>query len=189
MVSSRFYFLHASATALSSASYVMATHSMFSATETLGGTAAVLTYSFISKDVIGQLGSLVVLRYSSLADTSPKKCIVASAFLECMATFGELATPLVPQHFTLLAGTSNVLHNIAFSGFGAITSKIVAHMAPAHVLGQTFARVGATTTLASSVGMWIGLGLVPYLGAVPFFVLGISVARYMLTMALARNIV
>lgn len=137
---------------------VISTHSMLSV---LGKSSTELTLSvnFIGKDFIGQLGALTYMnKLGNKADKDPKKFIKYSMILQQSSTFLESFTPLLPiEAFIPLAGFSNIMMNISFTGFGAINAKIIPKLAEDNNIGEIYAKLSVINTIGSSLGMGLGL--------------------------------
>ena len=140
---------------------VISTHSVLSV---LGKSSTELTLSvnFIGKDLIGQLGALTYMnKLGNKADKEPKKFIKYSMILQQSSTFLESFTPLLPiEAFIPVAGLSNIMMNISFTGFGAINAKIIPKLAEDNNIGEIYAKLSVINTIGSSLGMGLGLGVV-----------------------------
>ena len=140
---------------------VISTHSMLSV---LGKSSTELTLSvnFIGKDLIGQLGALTYMnKLGNKADKEPKKFIKYSMILQQSSAFLESFTPLLPiEAFIPVAGLSNIMMNISFTGFGAINAKIIPKLAEDNNIGEIYAKLSVINTMGSSLGMGLGLGVV-----------------------------
>jgi hypothetical protein len=143
---------------------VISTHSMLSV---LGKVSTELTLSvnFIGKDLIGQVGALTYMnKMGKKADKEPQKFIKNSMILQQSSVFLESFTPLLPiEAFIPVAGLSNIMMNISFTGFGAINAKIIPKLAEDDNVGEIYAKLTVINTIASSLGMGLGLGVVAFI--------------------------
>jgi len=143
---------------------VLATHSTLSV---LGKSSTELTLStnFIGKDIIGQIGSLLYMnRMAKNADKDPKKFIKYSMIIQQSSVFLESTTPLLPiQMFIPIAGVSNIMMNISFTGCGAINAKIIPLLAEDNNIGEIYAKLTIINTISSSIGMGLGLCIIGFI--------------------------
>lgn len=146
---------------IASAENVMSTHSILSV---LGNTSTELTLStnFISKDLVGQLGALYYMnKMGNKSDNDPKKFIKYSLILQQSSIFLDSMTPLLPLGvFIPIAGLSNIMMNISFTGFGAVNTKVITKLAKDDNVGEIYSKLSVINTLGSSLGMVLGMGIV-----------------------------
>jgi hypothetical protein len=136
----------------------MTTHSMLDVVADTNATSGIRTMNYIGKDVIGQLGSLVYMsRMGVLSDKEPKGFSIKSGVLQQMS-FGLMSiTPMIGSDLFLpLAGSANLLSNISFTGYGAINAKCIQEMSDDNI-GEIYARLTTVNTLASSLGLGLGI--------------------------------
>lgn len=157
---------------------VLGTHSMLNV---LGKSSTELTLSvnFIGKDLIGQLGALTYIsKMGKKADSDTKKFIKYSMILQQSSCWLESLTPFLPINvFILVAGFSNIMMNISFTGFGAINAKIISRLAfyeevkPDQTsdikekqkldnIGEIYSKLSVINTFGSSFGMSLGLAVI-----------------------------
>jgi hypothetical protein len=67
---------------------------------------------------------------------------------------------MLPEYFLPVAGVSNILSNISFIGFGAINAKCIQKLATDENIGEIYAKISVFNTIGSSVGLFIGLGII-----------------------------
>lgn len=160
-----------------STEYVMSTHSMLSV---LGGASTELTLStsYISKDLIGQLGALYYMnKMGNKSDNDTHKFIKYSLVLQQSSVFLDSFTPLLPiKMFIPIAGVSNIMMNISFTGFGAANAKVITLLAQENNVGEIYSKLSAINTLGSSAGMVIGMGIV---GMIPDHTMRLSVLPFL----------
>lgn len=143
--------------ALISVETAVATHNMLDAMSS--GSDTLRTVNYIGKDVIGQLGGLWFMsKMSYKADKYPKRFLLYSNLVQQMAYMGICATPLAPDYFLPIAGASNLLLNLSFTGFGAINAKCIQGLSASNI-GEAYAKISVVNTLGSSLGLLAGLGL------------------------------
>jgi hypothetical protein len=143
-------------TALVSVQTAMSTHSMLDVV----GDSSYRSFNYIGKDIIGQVGGLYYMTHmASKSDDEPKKVLWYSNAVQQSSYFIMSATPLVSSDLFLpMAGFSNTLANISFTGYGAINAKCIRHLSVDGAnTGEIYARITTMNTLASSVGLTIGV--------------------------------
>jgi hypothetical protein len=162
-----------------SVEHVLASHSMLSSMG-CSTSGTLMTTNYIGKDLIGQVGSLLWIRYvGKRIDVDLKKNIRMLNLLHQSAIFTECLIPfLSPGYFIWVAGTTNVINNICFIGTGAVNAKIIPKISPDNI-GETYANITTLNTIASSLGMLLGIGIISkvhdhsiIVGMIPF--LGIA---------------
>ena len=137
----------------------MATHSMLHAIGT--NVETIRTVNYIGKDIIGQIGCLAYISKSGKkADKEPRQFLFYSNILQQLSYVSICATPMLPEYFLPVAGLSNILSNISFIGFGAINAKCIQKLATDENIGEIYAKVSVFNTIGSSVGLFIGLGII-----------------------------
>lgn len=143
---------------------VLGTHSTLSV---LGKSSTELTLSanFIGKDIIGQIGSLLYInKMGKKVDKDPKKFIKYSMIIQQSSVFLESVTPLLPTSmFIPIAGFSNIMMNISFTGCGAINAKIIPLLAEDNNIGEIYSKITIINTISSSIGMGLGLCIIGYI--------------------------
>lgn len=136
----------------------LAVHSMLHAIGSDSDT--IRTANYIGKDIIGQIGGFAYMaRMGKKADTDSKRFLLYSNILQQVSFISVCVTPLVPCYFLPIAGCSNILSNISFTGFGAINAKCIQTLAVDNNMGEIYAKVSMINTLGSSIGLLIGLGI------------------------------
>lgn len=145
-------------TALVSLQTAMSTHSMLDVV----GDSSYRSFNYIGKDVIGQVGSLYYMtRMGSKTDDEPKKVLWYSNAVQQSSYFIMSATPLLSSDLFLpFAGFSNTLANISFTGYGAINAKCIRHLSnDGENTGEIYSKITTFNTLASSIGLTLGVGV------------------------------
>lgn len=139
-----------------SAEHALATHSMLHAIDTNSET--IRTVNYIGKDIIGQLGSLwYMAKLGEKADKQSKCFILYSNIVQQTSLLATCITPFATSYFLPIAGCSNILSNISFTGFGAINAKCIQSLAIDDNMGETYAKITVINTFASSLGLFLGL--------------------------------
>jgi hypothetical protein len=143
---------------LVSAESAMATHSMLHAIG--NGSESIKTANYIGKDIIGQIGGLAYMaNMGQKADKEPRRFLFYSNMLQQSAYMSICLTPLCPDYFLPLAGASNILTNISYTGFGAINAKCIQTLATDNNMGEMYAKVTVINTMGSSIGLVLGIGI------------------------------
>jgi len=116
---------------------------------------------FVGKDIIGQLGSLLVMSgLSTTVDSKPRRFVRLAHVLQQGSMGFMYLAPLYPQWFLTIGGVSNMLASVSFMCFGALNAKCI-QVAAAEKgnAGELYARLTIQQTLASTLGLGLGLGL------------------------------
>jgi hypothetical protein len=118
------------------------------------------TLNFIGKDIVGQLSSLAVMMgLTKHIDSDPRKFMFQSQFLYQTSMSLMLLAPACSTYFLPIAGLGNMLGNVAFMGFGGINAKCIQALATDNNVGELYSKLTITQTLASSIGMSLGVAL------------------------------
>lgn len=134
----------------------LTTHSMLNAIN--NDSEFIRTFNYIGKDIIGQIGGLTYMaKMGQKADKSPKRFLLYSNILQQSAYMSMSITPLLSNYFLPIAGFSNILSNISYTGFGAINAKCIQILAIDNNVGEIYAKISVVNTLGSSIGLLLGL--------------------------------
>lgn len=131
--------------------------------ETISSNTAVnnIAFNYVGKDILGQLGSLaIVSAVGKYIDKNPENFLRCSIILQQASFLVEASTPLFPSElFVLIAGGSNVVKCISFTGFGAINVKVMERLSEdgGKNLGEIYSKIASLNTVTSSIGMALGL--------------------------------
>ena len=119
------------------------------------------TVNYIGKDVIGQIGGLMYMSKMAInADKKPDKFLMYSHVIQQSSFFLTFITPLFPSYFLVIAGVSNILTNVSFTGYGALNAKAIQELAiDGSGVGENYAKITGVNTLGSSIGLALGIGL------------------------------
>lgn len=141
----------------------MSTHSMLNVVSDPEG-EAYRTINYIGKDVIGQVSALVYMSHmSDKSDSKPMHFLVYSNLIQQTSFIMLSVTPLMSHSLFLpLAGVSNLMSNVSFTGYGAINAKCIQSMSNNNT-GEIYSKITTLNTLASSIGLGIGIGVCLFL--------------------------
>ena len=145
---------------LSSAESALSTHSMLQAVNT-PDSDIMRTFNYIGKDIIGQLGGLFFMaRIGKQADERPKRFLLYSNIFQQLAFTSVCLSPYFPSYFLPIAGLSNIMFNLSFTGFGAINAKCIYVLSnKSNNTGEIYAKITVINTFGSSIGLLLGLGI------------------------------
>jgi hypothetical protein len=106
-------------------------------------------------------GLIYISKMSVRADTNPKSFLIYSNILQQSSFVLMSLTPFIDySYFIFLAGMSNILVNISFTGFGAINAKCVQKLSIDNNICEIYSKITVVNTIASSIGLGVGLGLI-----------------------------
>lgn len=146
-------------TMLVSIQTAMATHSML---DVVGDpiSESYRTINYIGKDVIGQFGSLAYMSYmGEKSDKNSKDFLLYSNITQQASFILMSITPMISNFYFLpVAGMSNLLSNISFTGYGAINAKCIQEMSNDNI-GEIYSKITTVNTMASSIGLGIGIAV------------------------------
>jgi hypothetical protein len=141
----------------------ISTDSMF---HVIGG-SEYQTMNYIGKDIIGQTGGLLFMSYfGKKSDLDPKKFLGYSNLIQQSSFFILSSTPLLsPTLFLPVAGASNLLANISFTGYGAVNAKCIQAMSEQNNIGvgELYSKITTVNTFASTIGLAMGVGISSYI--------------------------
>ena len=83
-------------------------------------------------------------------------------YIQQTAFMSVCLTPYAPEYFLPVAGLSNIMVNLSFTGFGAINAKCIKELSTGsdnENMGEIYAKVAVLNTFGSSIGLLIGLGV------------------------------
>ena len=118
-------------------------------------------FQFIGKDIVGQVGSLLVMSgLSSTVDSNPRRFVKTAHLLQQTGVGLLYLTPFYPHWFMSIGGVSNMMISVSFMCFGALNAKCIQKAAAEkNNAGQMYATLTIQQTLASSIGLGLGLTL------------------------------
>ena len=118
------------------------------------------TINYFGKDVIGQLGGLLILsKVGDKADKNPKKFLLYSNIIQQVGFLSVSLTPMFPNYFLPIAGISNILTNLSFTGFGAVNAKCINKLSTNDNIAELYSKISIINTLGSSIGLILGIGI------------------------------
>lgn len=136
---------------------VMANHSMLNC---IGqdSAGALVTSSFIGKDLFGQIGGISYLLCTSKGvDNDPEKNLKKMAIIQQLAFVAESMTPLLPcSYFLPVASVSNIAVNVSYIGFGSLNTQVLEKLSNGNI-GEMYTHLSIINTIGSSIGMCIGM--------------------------------
>ncbi len=147
--------------ALTSSEYAVSTHCILSVlNNTESATESAIAVNFLSKDMVGQVGGLLLL--SQLKGFSSGKIVASSCFFIQTGVVCDVMVTTLPEYMIPLTITSNILKNVSFTLISSVNIRILNHVVPKESLGEAYIGYNSLSTVTSSVGMAIGLGLIEY---------------------------
>lgn len=121
---------------------------------------SIRSINYIGKDIIGQIGSLIFLsKIGNQPDKNSKSFLLYSNVIQQSSLLCISLTPLVPVYFLPIAGVSNILSNLSFTGFGAINAKCIEKLSIDNNIGELYSKITIINTIGSSIGLLLGLGI------------------------------
>lgn len=145
-----------------SASAVISTNSMLNSIMSTPSYTSVIATTYVGKDIIGQLGGLgYVWKTGKKADQQPVKYVTKGALILQGALFLENSSVLITNKMFILPflGLSSMMKNISFISMGAVNANNLQKLAFGNI-GEFYAKVASVNTLASTIGMITGIGII-----------------------------
>ncbi|CAI5529394.1 unnamed protein product [Closterium sp. Naga37s-1] len=128
--------------------------------------AATAAIKWVAKDGIGAVGRLLVGgRFGSIFDEDPKQWRFVADLIGSSGAIFELATPLAPTHFLLLASLGNLTKAVA-KGLKDPSARVIqTHFALQANVGEVVAKEEVYKVMAQLVGLGCGVLLLssPYI--------------------------
>lgn len=120
--------------------------------------------TYLSKDIIGQLGgSLCVYKLGTYIDKYPKQITYTSIILQQSAIITECLLPLMPiSYFLPVSICTSIIKNLTFISLGSVNTKIMYNLDVGDNIAQYYSHLSIVNTIASSVGMTVGVLLTHY---------------------------
>lgn len=166
-------------------------------------TAHTAIYSYIGKDVVGQIGGLAIVgRISKKIDSNPKKYVNIVFAIYQSSILLELSTLFVssPLLYLTVGSISNIGKNIGWIGFGSINAKCIQlesvtsgnESKEGSGVAEVYSKIAIVNSVSSSVGLSIGMGIIylfdlysiSYL--LPVVSVPISIAKYLIYKRMMR---
>jgi hypothetical protein len=126
-------------------------------------TVGIMTSTYIGKDIIGQLGGMMYSwKTGKQADKKPLPYVTKGALIDQCALHIENSSMLFskacPELLLPVLGISSIMHNTAFVSVAAVNAKNIQSLASKSI-GQTYSKLAAVNTLASTIGMLSGISI------------------------------
>jgi hypothetical protein len=148
-----------------SISSVIAMNSMLSSIMIKPSYTDIVTTTYVGKDIIGQLGGLLYSLYTGKkADKQPEKYIKKGIAIQQSSLYLENFSVLIKNNDLILPflGFSSILQNISFISIGAVNANNLQKLGKENI-GELYCKVASINTLASSLGMIVGIGIVNFI--------------------------
>jgi len=148
-----------------SISSVIAMNSMLSSIMIKPSYTDIVTTTYVGKDIIGQLGGLFYSLYTGKkADKQPEKYITNGIAMQQYSLYLENFSVLIKNSDLILPylGFSTILQNISFISIGAVNANNLQKLGKENI-GELYCKVASINTLASSIGMIVGISIVNFI--------------------------
>ncbi|GBG88778.1 hypothetical protein CBR_g48395 [Chara braunii] len=145
------------------AAHVLVTSSLFKAVgigtgSTSGAAAATAAIKWVTKDGLGAIGRLLIGgRFGVLFDDDPKQWRMFAEFVALVGNVLELATPLSPNNFLVLAASGHLLKAVARGLRDPSFRVIQNHFAKRNNVGEIAAKEEVWEVGAEIVGLTLGV--------------------------------
>jgi hypothetical protein len=160
---------------LTSCQNVISTNSML--TSIFVNPSSVANLSYISKDILGQVGGLLYSWKSGKnADKKPLKHIIKGSFIQQFGFHLENASVLIKDENFIIPflGLSSITKNVSFISIGAVNSNNLNKLSKKDKnIGELYSKISSINTLSSSIGMLLGMGII-------FFIPSYTVKSYII---------
>jgi hypothetical protein len=147
----------------SSATGVLASHQLLSHIDLINSDGFAITYNYIGRDVVGQLGGLLfVTKWAPNLTINPMRSGVKFSALTSLSLLLEIGITILPYTSQSLIGLSlcNIGKNLGWIGMSGVNIKCLQTFDDEKIqLSQLYTQFNVTMTLASTIGMGVGLGL------------------------------
>jgi len=124
------------------------------------------TFNYITKDILGQIGGIYYLsKIGNKPDKDPINFLYWSNIFQQSGYFLLSSSYFMNNTLFLpVAAISSILFNISFASYGAINAKCIAKLSENSNIGiaELYAKITMINTIASTVGMSIGMLLVSH---------------------------
>ena len=117
------------------------------------------TLNYLGKDIIGQIGGILYMsKMAHKADTNTPNFLLYSNILQQSSYIVMCITPFYTSYFLPIAGLSNILANISFTGFGAVNAKCIQKISENNTnIDEIYSKITVFNTLGSTLGLSIGM--------------------------------
>jgi hypothetical protein len=129
--------------------------------------AFIIAYNYIGRDIIGQLGGLLfVSKHANKMDRDGYNYGKNSSKLMQVSTIMEVGGSFLPPSLLLPCfGLANIGKNVAWIGTGSINAKCLMNLSKISQkdglvnISEMYAKVSVINTMASTIGLSLGIGL------------------------------
>jgi hypothetical protein len=149
----------------SSISSVISTHSMMNSIMGKVSYSDIILGTYIGKDIIGQFGGLLYSIYTGKnSDKNPEKYIKKGIHLQQCSYYLENLSPFIKDSNFILPflGFSSILQNISYISIGAVNATNLQKISKQNI-GELYSKVASINTLASALGMIVGINIVKFI--------------------------
>lgn len=134
-----------------------------------------ISFNYMAKDVVSNIGSLAVInKMSNMSDVKPMKTVYMSQGAYQCSLVAECVANYFPSFMIIpVLGLAGVGKTMSWTTIGAINAKYISKTNPNHV-GENYAKLSICNTIANSIGTGVGLVIVQHpshLLAIPFLTL------------------
>ena len=139
---------------------VLSTEAMLSVLLTIDTEAH--TWNYVGRDVLGQLGGLLVMSgFTKWTDKKPRQFLwLSHAFQQGSMSLLLLTPALHTNMFLPVASLANMCSNVSFIGYGGLNAKCIQKLSGnQNNMGELYTKVTVHQTLASTVGLSVGMML------------------------------
>ena len=146
----------------SSALNIISTNSMLNSIITKPSFSEVVTFTYIGKDIIGQLGGLIyAMKTGNKADKDTKKYLYKGVIFQQASFYLENLSPFITNNNITLPflGITSTLKNLCFISLGAVNARNLQKLSSKNI-GESYSRLACINTLSSTGGMLFGLFLI-----------------------------
>lgn len=172
---------------LSSIEYTITTNSIIGAVISDSTVVHDVSYNILAKDAVSNVGSLFVIHNASkVINSSPISAMYISQFTYQASVCVECMSHHIPNNMLVpVLGIVGIGKAMSFIVIGSMNAQALARMSVGSI-GENYAELSVQSTLASSLGICIGLGLVQlhaHLYSIPV----LTVARILVLREMARQ--
>jgi hypothetical protein len=153
-----------------SVSSVISTNSMLSSIITTPSYTSIIATNYIGKDIVGQVGGLIYAwKTGKHADTQPLKYITKGSLVMQISFFLENSAPFITNKLFIIPflGLSSTLKNISFISIGAVNAnnlQKISHIDKHSLsIGECYSKAASMNTIASTLGMICGIGVIHFI--------------------------
>lgn len=126
---------------------------------------SIITLNYVGKDIIGQFGSLLYSwKKGKNSDVEPLKHIIYGGIFLQTSFCIENLTPLITNSSYILPilGFSNIIKNISFISIGSVNIQNIQQISKGHNIGEIYSKIASINTIASTLGMVIGIVIIHF---------------------------